>query len=74
MQVQKCTALAAFFGYCNIYCSSFFIVGIIDSDRNYNFIRYKEKVDAILKRMEATSRMKDFFDIYYLSNMFDFEG
>ena len=33
-----------------------------------------EKFDAILKRMEATSRMKDFFDIYYLSNMFDFEG
>lgn len=33
-----------------------------------------EKFDAILKRMEATSRMKDFFDIYYLSNMFDFDG
>lgn len=33
-----------------------------------------EKFDAILKRMEATSRMKDFFDIYYLSNMFDFNG
>ena len=33
-----------------------------------------EKFDAILKRMEATSRMKDFFDIYYLSRMFDFDG
>ncbi|WP_331654660.1 nucleotidyl transferase AbiEii/AbiGii toxin family protein [Anaerosporobacter sp.] len=33
-----------------------------------------EKFDSILKRMEATSRMKDFFDIYYLSNIFDFEG
>ena len=33
-----------------------------------------EKVDAIIKRMEATSRMKDFFDIYYLSGVFDFEG
>jgi hypothetical protein len=33
-----------------------------------------EKFDAILKRMEATSRMKDFFDIYYLSSLFDFEG
>lgn len=33
-----------------------------------------EKFDAILKRMEATSRMKDFFDIYYLSSMFDFDG
>lgn len=33
-----------------------------------------EKMDAILDRMETTSRMKDFFDIYYLSNMFDFDG
>lgn len=33
-----------------------------------------EKMDAILQRMETTSRMKDFFDIYYLSNMFDFDG
>ena len=33
-----------------------------------------EKFDAIVKRMEATSRMKDFFDIYYLSGVFDFEG
>ena len=33
-----------------------------------------EKFDAILKRMEATSRMKDFFDIYYLSSMFNFDG
>lgn len=33
-----------------------------------------EKFDAILKRMEATSRMKDFFDICFLAGMFDFEG
>ena len=33
-----------------------------------------EKFDAIIKRMEATSRMKDFLDIYYLSGVFDFEG
>ncbi len=33
-----------------------------------------EKLDAILERMSATSRMKDFFDIYYLSNTFDFDG
>lgn len=33
-----------------------------------------EKFDAIIDRMEATSRMKDFFDIYYLSNIFDFDG
>lgn len=33
-----------------------------------------EKFDAIIKRMEATSRMKDFFDIYYLLGVFDFEG
>lgn len=33
-----------------------------------------EKFDAILKRFELTSRMKDFHDIYYLSQNFDFEG
>ena len=33
-----------------------------------------EKFDAILQLMETTSRMKDFYDIYYLSGMFDFEG
>lgn len=30
--------------------------------------------DAILQRLEMTSRMKDFYDIYYLSKMFDFDG
>lgn len=33
-----------------------------------------EKFDAILQRLEMTSRMKDFYDIYYLSKMFDFDG
>ena len=33
-----------------------------------------EKFDAILLRMEGTSRMKDFYDIYYLSEMIDYEG
>lgn len=33
-----------------------------------------EKFDAILARMELTSRMKDFFDIYYLASTYDFEG
>ena len=33
-----------------------------------------EKFDAIAQRMETTSRMKDFYDIYYLSKMFDFDG
>lgn len=33
-----------------------------------------EKFDAILMRMETTSRMKDFYDIYYLSGIFDFDG
>lgn len=33
-----------------------------------------EKFDAILQRLEMTSRMKDFYDIYYLSNRFDFDG
>lgn len=33
-----------------------------------------EKFDAILQRLELTSRMKDFYDIYYLSDMFSFDG
>lgn len=33
-----------------------------------------EKFDAILQRFELTGRMKDFYDIYYLSRTFDFEG
>ncbi|MBQ7505447.1 MAG: nucleotidyl transferase AbiEii/AbiGii toxin family protein [Ruminococcus sp.] len=33
-----------------------------------------EKLDAILQRFELTGRMKDFYDIYYLSQMFDFDG
>lgn len=33
-----------------------------------------EKFEAILKRMTATSRMKDFYDLYYIPSMFDFEG
>lgn len=33
-----------------------------------------EKLDAIISLMEATSRMKDFYDIYYLATTFDFEG
>jgi len=33
-----------------------------------------EKFDAIISRMELTSRMKDFFDIYYLAITCNFEG
>ncbi len=33
-----------------------------------------EKIDAILSLMEFSSRMKDYYDIYYLSNKFDFDG
>lgn len=33
-----------------------------------------EKFDALLQRMELTSRMKDIYDIYYISKMFDFDG
>lgn len=33
-----------------------------------------EKLDAIVQRLELTSRMKDFYDIWYLANYFDFEG
>ena len=33
-----------------------------------------EKFDALLQRLELTSRMKDIYDIYYLSSLFDFDG
>lgn len=33
-----------------------------------------EKFDALLQRLELTSRMKDIYDIYYLSSMFNFDG
>ena len=33
-----------------------------------------EKLDAILQRFELTGRMKDFYDIEYLSQTFDFDG
>lgn len=33
-----------------------------------------EKIDAILSLMEFSSRMKDYYDVYYLANKFDFEG
>lgn len=33
-----------------------------------------EKIDAILRLMEFSSRMKDYYDIYYLANKFDFDG
>ena len=33
-----------------------------------------EKLDAVLSLMEFSSRMKDYYDIYYIANKFDFEG
>ena len=33
-----------------------------------------EKIDAILSLVEFSSRMKDYYDIYYLANKFDFDG
>ena len=33
-----------------------------------------EKLDVILGLMEFSSRMKDYYDIYYLANKFDFDG
>lgn len=33
-----------------------------------------EKFETILQRLELTSRMKDFYDIYYLSQMYNFDG
>jgi hypothetical protein len=33
-----------------------------------------EKFEALIQRLQLTSRMKDIYDIYYLSNQFDFDG
>jgi hypothetical protein len=33
-----------------------------------------EKLDAMVSRLELTSRMKDFYDIWYLSHTFAFDG
>lgn len=33
-----------------------------------------EKLDAMLSLMEFSSRMKDYYDLYYLANKFDFDG
>ena len=33
-----------------------------------------EKLDAIMSLMEFSSRMKDYYDLYYLANRFDFDG
>ena len=33
-----------------------------------------EKIDAILCLMEFSSRMKDYYDIYYIAHKFDFDG
>ncbi len=33
-----------------------------------------EKFDAMLQRLELNSRMKDFYDIYFLAHTFDFDG
>jgi len=33
-----------------------------------------EKFDAMLQRLELTSRMKDYYDIYYIACTFPFEG
>lgn len=33
-----------------------------------------EKIDAILSLMEFSSRMKDYYDIYYLAGKFNFDG
>lgn len=33
-----------------------------------------EKIDSILSLMEFSSRMKDYYDTYYIANKFDFDG
>lgn len=33
-----------------------------------------EKFEAMLERMELTSRMKDYYDLYFIASTFDFDG
>jgi predicted nucleotidyltransferase component of viral defense system len=33
-----------------------------------------EKLDAILSLLSFSSRMKDYYDLYYNANRFDFDG
>lgn len=33
-----------------------------------------EKFDAMLQRMELTSRMKDYYDLFFIARTFDFDG
>ena len=33
-----------------------------------------EKIDAMLERMELTSRMKDYYDLHFIATTFDFDG
>ncbi len=33
-----------------------------------------EKLDAIMERMELTSRLKDYYDLYFIATTFDFDG
>ncbi len=33
-----------------------------------------EKFDAMLQRMELTSRMKDYYDLYFIAHTFNFDG
>ena len=37
-------------------------------------VKIREKLDAILSLMEFSSRMKDYYDLYYLANKFDFDS
>ena len=56
-----------------------FIYSLIDFDaptvNTYSLeTTIAHKIDAILSLMEFSSRMKDYYDIYYLANKFDFDG
>lgn len=52
----------------------------IDGFESPNILTYSlestvsENRDAIISRMETTSRMKDYYDIYYLAGHYDFDG
>lgn len=50
-----------------LFCQEEFLRRLERSD-------YAEKLDAILDLMQLSSRMKDYYDLYYIASKFDFDG
>ncbi len=56
------------------------IITQLDTFETFEIMTYSlestvaKKIDAILQRFELTSRIKDFYDIYYIGSTFDLDG